>query len=359
MYYGDYLKTSSLLGLQAPESATQGYEVHDETLFIIVHQVYELWFKQIIHELQSVVDIFSKDFVEEKFLSTVLSRLQRVNKIQGLLIPQLDIMETMTPMDFLEFRDLLAPASGFQSAQFRQIEIMLGPPPGLPGRRAIGGPLFDRLSQKDRDHLKKVAQSPSLLKLLDNWLARTPFLTEKDFSFWKDYRQIVEEMLEEERMDIKGHDRRGGGEDEKERAALLNNFRAKALAFESLFDKDLYQKSLEEGRRSLSQEAMLGALFILLYREHPLLSIPHMVISSLIDFDEGMTAWRYRHASMAHRMLGSKIGTGGTSGHHYLKAIADQGRVFADFLDLSSFIIPKSKLPLLPKELEKKLHFYA
>ncbi|MCY4643809.1 MAG: tryptophan 2,3-dioxygenase family protein [Bacteriovoracales bacterium] len=357
LYYGDYLKVPSLLGLQEPKSAEMGDEAHDETLFIIVHQVYELWFKQIIHELKSITAIFSKDFVKEESLSIVLCRLQRINKIQGLLVNQLEIIETMTPMDFLEFRDLLIPASGFQSAQFREIETVMGlfsrSHSSQKAGKDLGSHLFSRLSPKDRKHLEDVGKAPSMLELLDKWLERTPFLIEKGFNFWKDYRPVVQEMLDDDRKTIENN----AMLDEKEKAIQVKNIEATAKTFESLFDSRLYEKQLEEGTRSLSQKAMLGALFILLYRENPLLSVPSMIIASVMDFDEGLTAWRYRHALMVHRMLGTKIGTGGSSGHHYLKASADRSRIFSDLFDLASFIIPKSKLPPLPEELKARLHF--
>ena len=95
-------------------------------LFIIVHQAYELWFKQILHDLKFIKNNFSKNQVLDEELSECTLKLERIHKVQGLLLSQIDVLETMTPMDFLEFRDLLIPASGFQSVQFREIEIGLG-----------------------------------------------------------------------------------------------------------------------------------------------------------------------------------------------------------------------------------------
>lgn len=365
MYYGNYLQIPSLLNLQHPQSAKLGAEAHDETLFIIVHQVYELWFKQIIHELKSVSAIFSQSFIVEETLSTVVQRLQRVNMIQGLLNEQFAVMETMTPMDFLEFRSLLVPASGFQSVQFREIEIMMG----LPQARLGGHQCFlDRLSLPDRQYLEAVGKRPSLLELLEKWLTRTPFLAAKglsDFSemarqqeegfyFWPEYRRVVEDMLQEDRLAIVANSHL----DEQQREAQLENLLATTKTFESLFDVQAYAKQRAEGKRYFSQKAMLGVLFISLYREQPLLSMPYQVLRLLMDFDESLSTWRYRHALMAHRMLGAKMGTGGTSGHHYLKMVAGQNRIFTDLFDLASFIIPKSKLPKLPKEIKKNLNFY-
>ena len=124
--YGDYLELDKILDSQSLKSEKNGNMVHDEMLFIIIHQTYELWFKQILHELDSIIEMFKGNYVEEENTGIVVSRLGRIIEIQKLLIDQVSILETMTPMDFLEFRDLLSPASGFQSIQFRKIENKLG-----------------------------------------------------------------------------------------------------------------------------------------------------------------------------------------------------------------------------------------
>ena len=126
IYYSDYLQLEKILGAQELESSKVGSPAHDEMLFIITHQAYELWFKQIVFELESVIDVFDDPQVEDKKMATAIHRLERIKQIQKVLIQQIDVIETMTPLDFLEFRDLLTPASGFQSIQFKQIEIMLG-----------------------------------------------------------------------------------------------------------------------------------------------------------------------------------------------------------------------------------------
>ena len=124
--YRKYLQLDTILDSQHLKSEENGNQIHDEMLFIIIHQAYELWFKQILHELDSVLTMFKGNYVQEENLGIVVSRFDRIIEIQKLLINQIGILETMTPMDFLEFRDLLTPASGFQSAQFRLIENKLG-----------------------------------------------------------------------------------------------------------------------------------------------------------------------------------------------------------------------------------------
>ena len=125
-YYHDYLGLDKLLNSQELKSDEYGQHAHDEMLFIIIHQVYELWFKQILYELDSVIDIFGKDDINESHIGTAVSRLNRIIEIQKILIDQIQVLETMSPMDFLDFRDFLIPASGFQSVQFRLVENKLG-----------------------------------------------------------------------------------------------------------------------------------------------------------------------------------------------------------------------------------------
>src|SRR5215467_3814601 len=126
--YIDYLCLNSILNAQFPESDKQNRPAHDEMLFIIIHQTYELWFKQLLHEIESVNRIMQKPALNDNSpeLQTVVHRLSRCTTILKVLVHQIDIMETMTPMDFLDFRDMLRPASGFQSWQFKELEAILG-----------------------------------------------------------------------------------------------------------------------------------------------------------------------------------------------------------------------------------------
>ena len=126
VHYIDYLDLDKILDAQNPLSTENNNEAHEEMLFIIIHQTYELWFKQIIHEITSIMDLFKKEQIDEENVGLIVGRIGRVNKILEVLVKQLDILETMTSLDFLEFRNYLSPASGFQSHQFRKIEVMLG-----------------------------------------------------------------------------------------------------------------------------------------------------------------------------------------------------------------------------------------
>lgn len=359
VYYGDYLMLDKFLSSQEPLSKkyadTNNGECHDEMLFIIVHQAYELWFKQIIHEMNAMIDIFQKKFIEEAELSSIFNKLERIKKIQSLLLTQLEILETMTPMDFLEFRNLLIPASGFQSVQFREIEIKMGL--NTNDRLDVDREFFlGRLNQVDREKLSALENSPSLLKLIEKWLERTPYTEKKDFNFWNEYKNSINQMINEDEETIKNNSAHLSA---KEIAIQLELSKLTRSTFESLFDENKHKELIESKQRKLSQKAILNALFVMLYRDEPLLNLPQKIITSLIDIDENFTTWRYRHALMAHRMLGTKIGTGGSSGHLYLKRAADNNRVFVDLFNLSTFLIPKTRLPKLPDSIKKELNFHV
>jgi tryptophan 2,3-dioxygenase len=128
LYYADYLQLDRLLSLQFPESAKHGPSVNDEMLFIIIHQAYELWFKQALHEFDRVEWDFSANPVDDEAMARIVHSLARVHEILKLLVTQLDVLETMTPADFIDFRDYLLPAFGFQALQprgFRQFHLRL------------------------------------------------------------------------------------------------------------------------------------------------------------------------------------------------------------------------------------------
>jgi tryptophan 2,3-dioxygenase len=168
LHYGTYLQLDKILNAQELESTKAGKTAHDEHLFIVVHQVYELWFKQILVECESISEILSANPLPERDLITVLNRLNRCNSLWPILMNQIKVMETMTPMDFLEFRNLLYPASGFQSLQFRLLETILGL---TEQQRSSEEKLFfsSRLTQTEKDQLlqaqKKTAFKGTLRRL--------------------------------------------------------------------------------------------------------------------------------------------------------------------------------------------------
>ncbi|HRH38255.1 MAG TPA: tryptophan 2,3-dioxygenase family protein, partial [Flavobacteriales bacterium] len=194
VYYPDYLQLDKILGAQAPESDKLGAPAHDEMLFIIIHQAYELWFKQVLHEVGSVMALFADGNVDDNGgeLSVAVHRLGRVNTILQVLVKQIDIMETMTPLDFLDFRDMLRPASGFQSMQFKILEAKLG----LRMEDRFGKQYYtSQLKPEHKAQIEALEGQQTFFEQIDAWLARMPFLDAKYWGnegqpFWSQLKDI-------------------------------------------------------------------------------------------------------------------------------------------------------------------------
>jgi tryptophan 2,3-dioxygenase len=336
VHYHDYLQLDQVLNAQHPESIKQNTSAHDEMLFIIIHQAYELWFKQLHHEADSVVEIMKKPALNDNSpeLQTVVHRLNRMVVILRVLVHQIDILETMTPMDFLDFRDMLRPASGFQSWQFKLLEAKLG----LKFEYRHGKEYYtSQLRQEHVDLIKKAEMDHSFLQLVNDWLERMPFFD--DTSLWKNFTQSND--LHPFWTEYKNCYTHSLAEAEK------NNMEA--------FDEVLFHH--KETHYTLSAKANRAALFIMLYRGYPLLQLPFQLLNNLLEIDEQLSTWRHRHMNMVHRMIGTRIGTGGSSGKDYLKSAADKHYIFKEIAQLTSFLIERRKLPRLPKEIERKLGF--
>ncbi len=247
--YTSYLKVDELLQLQHPLS--DGPE-HDELLFITIHQVYELWFKQLLHEAQALQRSLEKGETHRSM--AILGRMRTIMKT---CVSQLDILETMTPLQFNSFRDRLTSASGFQSAQFRELEAVLG-------RRDQAGADADKRSGMGMaDHL--VPGSPARLRV-EAAMSRA--------SLWD---------------------------------SALRYFNTRITMHKSALERDVATawEPNEEVQQALIE----------LHRNDPEAS---MIGEALVDLDEGLQEWRYRHVKMVERTIGRKMGTGGSSGAGYL-----------------------------------------
>ena len=237
--YANYLKIEELLSLQQPRS--EGPE-HDELLFIVIHQVYELWFKELLHEFDRVALLLTRDDTHR-----AQHTLKRILTILKVMVAQLDILETMTPLEFLSFRARLEAASGFQSDQFRQVEFVLG---------------------------QKSAAA----------IARFP---------------------------------EGG----RAREALQRRHAAPTLwdAFLHYLSREGYQVPAAHLSRDVTARVETSAdvqnVLIDIYRRDPKNA---ELCERLVDLDEGIQEWRYRHVKMVERTIGTKPGTGGSSGAAYL-----------------------------------------
>ncbi|MDQ3953123.1 MAG: tryptophan 2,3-dioxygenase family protein [Actinomycetota bacterium] len=248
--YGSYLRIPELLKLQRLQSDPPA---HDELLFIVVHQVYELWFKQVLFELESIRDLM---FAGRPGGARHL--LERVMTIEEVAITQIRVLETMAPQDFLEFRQHLAPASGFQSVQFREIEFVSG--------------------LKDARYLDRVSESPGERARLEKRLAEP--------TLWDAYRT----MLDDRSLPMPPDDL------EARRATLLKIAR----------DRETY-------------------------------AAEYYVAEALLEHDQRFATWRSRHVLMVERQIGTKSGTGGSTGAPYLRSTLNK-RFYPELWDLRSYL---------------------
>lgn len=333
VYYSEYLQLNKIIDAQAPESAKEGIRADDEMMFIVIHQAYELWFKLILHELDIVAGIFKQDAIPNNSpdIYNAVHRIKRVCTILEVCVQQMSVVETMTPLDFLDFRDLLRPASGFQSIQFKIIEAKLG----LAYEQRFGkGYYLTQLNESDIERVKKAEADESLLVLLNRWLERMPFTEDPTYwneqngqTFWKGYTEAYAQSL---------------SENELHNLATFNN----------LFGEGAYPEG-----RNFSKAANRSALFIMLYRDYPMLHLPFELVSTLLEIDQLMSMWRHRHIHMVQRTIGKRVGTGGSTGADYLKSAADSHYIFKEMAELTSFLLPRHSLPILPQSLQQDLGF--
>jgi tryptophan 2,3-dioxygenase len=339
LYYSDYIELDTILNSQHPRSFTNMDDGNDEMLFIIIHQAYELWFKQILFELDLARNIFISDHINDNAgdMSAVVHKLKRIVKILELLNQQVGVLETMTALDFLEFRNHLLPASGFQSRQFRLIEAKLG----LKMEERHKKEYYKHtrrgsLSEGDMLEVDRAEGEQTLKGLIVKWLERMPFFEE---TYWVDYVSTSEAQAGRFWIDY--------------RWAYQNSLSAgeggRLAEFDTVF--------LHEGRGDLSPKAMQAALFITLYRDLPIFQMPFELLNTLSEIDELLSNWRYRHFSMVRRMIGIRAGTGGTSGAGYLEGTLSQHYAFREITELATFLIERSKLPALPDVLKEKVSF--
>lgn len=352
MLYGEYLILDKLLSAQRMLSTENNRPVHDEHLFIITHQAYELWFKQIIYELDSIRQLFDSEKIEESRTLDILKRLNRIVLILKLLVDQVPILETMTPLDFMDFRDYLSTASGFQSLQFRMIENKLGIKPEH--RIKYNKTMSETLGADPAilEQLEISLKESSLSDLVQNWLERTPGLEADGFYFWEKFRNSVEELLSNEENEAKKE------ADESYRNYRLMDIVKRREVYQSIFDENVHEALVSRGERRFTYKALQGAIMITLYRDEPRFSQPHQILTLLMDIDSFITKWRYNHVIMVQRMIGSQqLGTGGSSGYQYLKStLSDRYKVFLDLFNLSTFLIPRANIPPLTKLMQNQLN---
>jgi tryptophan 2,3-dioxygenase len=257
----------------------------------------------------------------------------------------------MTPMDFLEFRNLLTPASGFQSVQFRLLEARLG----LEMDKRHHADYYKRTNQGgfnliDYQAINQVEEAPTLIKLINNWLERMPFF---DVDHWGAFTEISLTNLHPFWNEYRDIYRQGVTERE---AGKIMDF---DYTFFEITAKEFTEDQKSVLRSNLSPSAMRAALFIMLYRDFPVFQNSFQILDTLVDIDNQLAGWRHAHYRMVRRMIGMRVGTGNTSGSGYLEGAVSKHYVFRDIAGLSTYLIERKKLPKLPEELIKKLSFFA
>jgi tryptophan 2,3-dioxygenase len=346
--YGAYLQLDRLLGAQNPPDlarepgATRPHLHHDEMLFVVVHQAFELWFKLMLHELTFARDLLGRvgvgngagraERVPEKTIPTIVATVERVNEILRVATSQFRVIETMHPAHFLQFRDAISPASGFQSVQFREMETIAGLEPGeREGQSA--GPYLDHLAPAERAPVERRLGEMTLKAALMDWLRRTP-IEQAYPRFAEEYAAAFDRYVDEQI----GLQDRNPHANEAVRAAARRRFEELKSAMRRYF----FGQDQEE---NLSHRAFL---FITTYREEPLLRWPSLLLDRLVEFEQSFREFRFRHARMVERMIGSRTGTGGSPGLAYLEQTTSY-RIFGNLLEARNFLIARSWLGEVPK----------
>ncbi|MBV6852655.1 tryptophan 2,3-dioxygenase family protein [Xanthomonas euvesicatoria] len=352
MNYWDYIKVEQLLTLQGGLGDDETAVGNDEALFIAVHQIYELWFKLILRELGSTRDLLQELQPDDERIVTAVRSLGRATAVFEQANLHFKLMETMTARDFLEFRGRLAPASGFQSAQLREIEVLLGledcdrlaTGQGYSFKDALRLP-DGALSASARRLEARIAGGPSLKQCLYAWLERLPIAGSTDPAVAERFAQrYLDALRAEGRWRLKLAQDNGTPpqaiDQQRSRLALED---AHAAAFLRAEEDPPAPAHVRAQRRAV-RTAMI---FVESYRELPQMAWPRELLEGVIALEQAMLIWRQRHARMVERFIGHRAGTGGSPGVAYLDQTALQYRVFSDLWTVRSLLLRKDCLPSL------------
>ena len=350
--YWDYHKVDHLLSLQGGLEDDESQLMPDELHFIVVHQTLELWFKLILSELRLARDHLAAPEVPEEHIPHVVRHLGRVIEIFKLGVSQFDVVETLTPRDFLAFRDKLSPASGFQSFQLREIEILLGLEEAQRVRlgKVTAMDYLRGLAERSPgganawSHIQQARSETTLLEALGLWLHRTPIQgshpsdagdSEAVDAFLREYLSAYEGTIDDQMARMIAI----GAAPEAGLRSRFDATRAGAHAF-------LGAEDVPESERLYTRRIRAAILFVECYRELPLLAWPRRLLDTVAELEERMVLFRQRHARMVERVIGRRVGTGGSSGVDYLDKTA-QYRVFQDLWSVRTLFMKREALPPL------------
>jgi tryptophan 2,3-dioxygenase len=350
--YWDYIRVEELLALQGGIPRDETKLSNDEVLFITVHQVFELWFKLVLRELRAARDLFMAPLVAEQELSGAVSSLQRASAVLRVANQHWEVMETLSTREFLAFRDKLFPASGFQSAQLRQIEIVFGLsmeeriPLGLEGGVMAALESHDGTKSPALSRVQKELEDrPSLKEAIEEWLHRTPI--DGSDPRRPDDEARVRKFLEDylaahaREVDEQGAHAAGIARTPEDGDRVRKRYEAEKASVRGFFSPE----AIEGGFRAARIRAAM--LFIETYRELPLLAWPREVLDALVELEQFLVIFRQRHARMVERMIGKRTGTGGSAGVDYLDATALKYRIFRDLWAIRTLQIRRTSAPKL------------
>jgi tryptophan 2,3-dioxygenase len=352
--YWQYIKTEEILALQTGRDGDEQELTNDEVMFIVVHQIDELWFKLMLRELVTVRDLFAAQRVEEQSLSTAVRGLRRIELLLRQISSHFALMETLTTRDYLAFRDKLSPASGFQSAQLREVEILLGLAPEDRIKLGNEGTYMTALRESDgsesaayRRVARRLEDTPSLRDALWTWLRRTPIYGSTPEQPDDDavVRRFIDRYIAAQRAETEAVMRRAmeAARADADRERLKQRFLGeseKARAF-------LMAEDVPEEARARTSRVRASLLFIESYRELPLLAWPREVLDAIVGLEQAFVIFRQRHARMVERVIGRRTGTGGSAGVDYLDQTALRYRIFHDVWAVRTLLIRRAALPSL------------
>ncbi|MEY4672411.1 MAG: hypothetical protein RL148_195 [Planctomycetota bacterium] len=355
--YWDYIRVEQLLDLQHGVDGDEARLSDDEVRFIVIHQVDELWFKLAIRELVTARNLFRAPHVPETALSGAVAALQRVGVLFDLAASQFRLMETMRTQEYLLFRDKLNPASGFQSAQMREIEILLGLEDAERIPFGNEGSYLKSLEARDgsaspalRRVQRRLAEGPSLKDAVDQWLWRTPIQGSNPADpgdeavvdrFVDEYLAGHVEMNRRAMAGMVAVQALGPGDTERLQARYAGQLQG---ARRHLMAEDV----ADPAQRRFRKRLRAAILFIDSNRTLPLLSWPGQVLDTLVETEQAMLVFRQRHARMVERVIGRRVGTGGSDGVAYLDQTALKYRVFTEAWAARTLLLPPDLVPRVP-----------
>ncbi len=349
--YWDYIKTEELLSLQTGRGGSESGMANDEVMFIVIHQIEELWFKLALREVVAARDLFAQDHVPETALAAAVRGLDRTTETLRLAASHFSLMETMTTRDYLSFRDRLYPASGFQSSQLRELEILLGLK--TEQRIPLGHESYlDALKHHDgspspayRRVKARLEDLPTLHAAVEAWLHRTPIAGSGPGDAGDE--EVVADFIErycaaaEKEVLALGERAASFALTEADRSRLLSRYQREAAGVRA----HLMAEDVDEADRLRIRRVRAALLFIESYRELPLLAWPRAVLDSIVALEQAFISFRQRHARMVERVIGNRTGTGGSAGVAYLDRTALEYRIFRDIWATRTLLIRESALP--------------